>query len=415
MEPLKAVPGTHDLLPADTERWDRLHATVEHLMARYGYGRIETPHFESVDLFARGVGSTSDIVQKEMYTFSDQGGRQLALRPEGTAGVVRAFLEAGMDRQRPFSKLWYWGPMFRAERPQKGRYRQFWQFGVEALGSAEPEIDAEQMLLALRIAQAWGLDDITLKINSVGDRACRPAYRKTLHAFLTGVSDRLCADCRRRLDSNPMRVLDCKEEGCRAATADAPLLMDHLCTPCAEHFDRVRTFLDLAGAGYDVDGRIVRGLDYYERTAFEVTSANLGAQSSLLGGGRYDGLSTALGGPAVPGVGWAAGIERFILAAPEITPDTPLLDAFVATFAETQEAGFRLCESLRAAGFRIDTDYLKRSMKAQLKEAGRSRARFAIVMGPDEWGREAVVLRDLAGGTQEEVAAALLAERLKQE
>jgi len=415
MEPLKAIPGTHDILPPDAERWDKLRSQIEQLMAQYGYGRIETPHFESVELFARGVGATSDIVQKEMYTFSDQGGRPLALRPEGTAGVVRAYLEAGLDRQRPFWKLWYWGPMFRAERPQKGRYRQFWQFGVEALGAAGPQIDAEQMVLALRIAAGWGLGAITMKINSVGDRDCRPAYRRMLHAFLTGVSDRLCPDCQRRLETNPLRILDCKEEACRAATADAPLLIDHLCPPCAGHFSSVREFLDLAEAPYEVDGRIVRGLDYYERTAFEITSANLGAQSSILGGGRYDGLSQALGGPAMPAVGWAAGVERFVLAAGEVKADTPLLDAFVATFPETVRAGYQLAESLRARGFCIDIDYLGRSMKAQLKEAGRSRSRCAIVVGPDEWGRDAVVLRDLARGTQEEVPVAQLADRLRHE
>jgi histidyl-tRNA synthetase len=413
MEALKAVPGTHDLLPDVALFWDRLRHQVEDLMALHGYGRIETPHFEAVELFARGVGETTDIVQKEMYTFTDQGGRDLALRPEGTAGVVRAYLEARLDRQRPFSKLWYWGPMFRAERPQKGRYRQFWQFGVEAVGSPGPQIDAEQVILAVAIATGWGLTDLAVKINSVGDRHCRPAYRELLRGFLNAVSAKLCADCRRRIESNPLRVLDCKEERCREATRDAPLLIDHLCAPCAEHLAGLRELLDAAGVAYEMDGRIVRGLDYYERTAFEVTSSRLGAQSALLGGGRYDGLSEVLGGPPLPAVGWAAGIERFVLAAGDLPAGGPLLDAFIATFPETVRAGFGLALSLRRAGLRVDLDFLGRSIKAQLKEADRSRARFAIVMGPDEWARQAVMLRDLSRGTQEEVAVAALADRLK--
>jgi histidyl-tRNA synthetase len=413
MEPLKAVTGTHDLLPEESLLWDRLRRDVGELAARYGYGRIETPHFETAELFARGVGAATDIVQKEMYTFTDQGGRALALRPEGTAGVVRAYLEARLDRQRPFSKLWYWGPMFRAERPQKGRYRQFWQFGVEAIGSPGPAVDAEQILLALAIADRWGLDGLSVRINSVGDRSCRPAYREKLHAFLAGASQRLCADCRRRIDANPLRVLDCKEEGCREATRNAPLLIDHLCAPCAEHFAGLRNILDSAGVRYHTDGRIVRGLDYYERTAFEVQSDRLGAQSALLGGGRYDGLSEVLGGPPLPAVGWAAGVERFVLAAGDRGPQEPLLDAFVATFPATADLGFKLTESLRAAGLRVDTDFLGRSIKAQLKEADRSQARFAVVVGPDEWERQAVVVRDLATGSQEEVAVDGLAGRLR--
>lgn len=412
MEKLQSIPGTKDILPAEAAAWDSLRRSVEDLMDRYGYGRIETPHFEALELFARGVGESTDIVQKEMYTFSDQGGRQLALRPENTAGVVRAYIQASMDKQRPLTKWWYWGPMFRAERPQRGRYRQFWQIGVEALGSPRPEIDAEQVMLAVAMAELVGLTQLSLKLNSIGDSACRPAYREKLVAFLREIKGGLCAECQRRIDTNPLRVLDCKEESCRQATASAPLSVDHLCTPCQEHFDAVRRLLDRVGVGYEVDGRLVRGLDYYVRTAFELQSAALGAQSAVVGGGRYDGLVELLGGAAVPGVGWASGIERLLLAKGEAASEETLTDIFVAAFPETREVAFELVSRLRRDGYRADFDSLGRGMKAQMKEAGRSGARYAVIVGPDEWARECVTLRDMAAGEQSEVAAADLESKL---
>lgn len=412
MEKLQSIPGTKDILPVEAAAWDQLRRSVEGLMDRYGYGRIETPHFEAVELFARGVGGSTDIVQKEMYTFADQGGRQLALRPENTAGVVRAYIQASLDKQRPLSKLWYWGPMFRAERPQKGRFRQFWQIGVEALGSPRPEIDAEQVMLGMEMAQAAGLSGLTMKLNSIGDSACRPAYREKLLAFLHGLADQLCPECVRRLDTNPLRVLDCKEEKCQQATADAPMAMDHLCGDCQEHFDEVRRLLDRVQVDYDVDGRLVRGLDYYVRTAFELHSSELGAQSALLGGGRYDGLVELLGGAAVPGVGWAGGIERILMAQGDPAANESATDVFVAAFPETRTAAFELVSRLRRAGKRADFDSLGRGMKAQMKEAGRSGARFAVIVGPEEWERGAVTLRDLAAGEQIEVAVDDLLPRL---
>jgi histidyl-tRNA synthetase len=404
METLKAIPGTHDLLPAQTEQWDRVRAVVAEKMAEYAYGRIETPHFEVADLFARSVGAETDIVQKEMYVFEDRGGRQLALRPEGTAGVVRAYIEARLDKQRPLSKLWYWGPMFRAERPQKGRQRQFWQFGVEAIGAAGPQIDAEQIALATRVTAALGLTDLTLRLNSIGDASCRPAYREKLRGFLQAVRPKLCANCQRRLETNPLRVLDCKEESCRALTADAPLSLDHLCPDCTTHLAGVRDALDRLGVPYELDGRIVRGLDYYQRTAFELESAGLGAQNSVLGGGRYDGLVAALGGPDVAGVGWAAGIERMLLAQGDVESDANRLDAFVVGFDDTRVEALALAEKLRQQGLRTEMDLLNRSMKSQLKEAARSRAAFAVILGPDEWSRGHVTLRDLQAGEQEELS-----------
>jgi histidyl-tRNA synthetase len=414
METVQALPGTYDLLPADTARWDELRSRVAEIMARYAYGRVETPHIEQAVLFSRSVGTETDIVQKEMYSFDDRGGRHLALRPEGTAGVVRAFVEHRLDRQRPYHKFWYWGPMFRAERPQKGRYRQFWQFGVEAFGIAEASMDAEQVALAWTLAAALGLSDVTLRLSSIGDAECRPSYRERLGSFLAGVGDRLCEGCRTRARSNPLRVLDCKEEACRRLLTDVPLMIDHLCSACQAHFDEVRRHLDAWHIPYHVDGRIVRGLDYYVRTAFELDSGLLGAQSSVLGGGRYDGLVQALGGPDVPGVGWAAGIERVLLAAgASEAASEPGIGAYVAAFPETRDAALAWVQSLRERGAAIESDHQSRSLKAQMKEAARLRARWVFVLGPEEWAQGKVAVRNLATGEQEvlelEKAGALIA------
>lgn len=401
METLQALPGTYDLLPEEAARWDRLHASVADFMARYAYGRIETPHLEPADLFSRSVGTDTDIVQKEMYAFEDRGGRKLALRPEGTAGVVRAFIEHSLDKQRPYHKLWYWGPMFRAERPQKGRYRQFWQFGVETFGIAEPSMDAEQIALAWNLAASLGVERGTLRLNSIGDAQCRPAYRELLLQFLRKLEPNLCDSCRGRLDTNPLRVLDCKEPGCRKLLAEAPRTQDHLCEPCARHFDGVKAHLDRWSVPYQLDPGIVRGLDYYVRTAFELDSPRLGAQSSVLGGGRYDGLVKALGGPEVPGVGWAAGIERVLLSSSREAPPDALLQAYVAAFPETREAALAWTQALRASGARVEADHQGRSLKAQMKEASRLGVRYVAVVGPAEWGRGEVTLKNLATGGQE--------------
>jgi histidyl-tRNA synthetase len=404
METLQAIPGTHDLFPDEAARWDLLRGHVETAMSRYAYGRIETPHFEVAQLFARSVGTDSDIVQKEMYVFEDRGGRKLALRPEGTAGVVRAFIEASLDKQKASHKLWYWGPMFRAERPQKGRYRQFWQFGVETFGIANASMDAEQMALAMNIAVAAGVGDLRLRVNSIGDPNCRPAYQKLLNGFLASVRTQLCEACQKRIDTNPLRVLDCKERSCQALVSDAPMMADHLCDACQNHFEQVTDHLGRLNVDFVLDGRIVRGLDYYVRTAFELESASLGAQSSILGGGRYDGLVQSLGGPDVPGVGWAAGIERFLLATSQKVDQGSRIDVFVASFAETMPAALDLTERLRRDGRRVETDHLGRSLKAQLKEASRMGARLVMVLGPDEFARGQVTLRDLEAGEQTEMA-----------
>lgn len=404
MESLKASPGTHDILPSQAIVWDRLQRAVTEQMRLYAYGRIETPHFETAELFSRSVGSDSDIVQKEMYVFGDRGGRNLALRPEGTAGVVRAYVEAQLAKQRPMSKLWYWGPMFRAERPQKGRQRQFWQFGVEALGVAGPKIDAEQIVLANRIITHLNISEVSLRLNSIGDAECRPAYRDTLYGFLKSIEQELCANCQRRIETNPMRVLDCKERSCRSLTADAPLILDHLCAPCEDHFAGVRRELDAQGVSYTLDGRIVRGLDYYQRTAFEVESGRLGAQSSILGGGRYDGLVSTLGGGEVPAVGWAAGIERILLAMATGGESEIPVKVFVVSFPETRDVSLGVAERLRDQGVSTEFDLLGRSLKAQLREAARMNTDYAMILGPDEWDKKRVTLRNLRASTQEELS-----------
>lgn len=401
MEPLQALPGTYDLLPDDTARWDELRALVTEIMGCYAYGRIETPLLESAGLFSRSVGTETDIVQKEMYSFDDRGGRRLALRPEGTAGVVRAFVEKRLDKQRPYHKFWYWGPMFRAERPQKGRYRQFWQFGVETFGIAAPTQDAEQIALAWTLALRVGLTGLTLRLNSLGDDVCRPLYKVELERFLSGIFDQLCESCQGRARLNPLRVLDCKEENCRRLLAGAPMVSDHLCEACRGHFDQVRRYLDSWQIPYRLDGRIVRGLDYYVRTAFELDSDRLGAQSSVLGGGRYDGLVRALGGADVPGVGWAAGIERMLLAAGEKSAIPAGVRLYIAAFPETLDAALALAQELRRDGSAVEIDHQGRSLKAQMKEAARWGVRWVLVLGPEEWASGKVTLKNMSKGEQD--------------
>jgi histidyl-tRNA synthetase len=413
MESLEALPGTYDLLPAQTREWDRLRSQVADIMGHFAYGRIETPHLEAQQLFDRSVGAETDIVQKEMYTFTDRGGRRLALRPEGTAGVVRAYIEERLDRQRSYHKLWYWGPMFRAERPQKGRYRQFWQFGVETFGVGEASMDAEQVALAWMLSETIGIAGRSLRLNSIGDAACRPAYQERLTRYLGALAPRLCPSCQKRMQTNPLRVLDCKEEECRRLLADAPLPADHLCAACQAHFAAVRRLLDHWQIPYALDGRIVRGLDYYVRTAFELDSDRLGAQSAVLGGGRYDGLVAALGGPDVAGVGWAAGVERALLAAGRTGASEPGVEIYIAGFPETRDAALALAQKLRRDGNAVEVDHLGRSLKSQLKEAARLGARWTLVLGPDEWQSGKATLRNMSLGTQEvlelERATALIA------
>jgi len=403
----QTVKGTHDILPDEVSRWRTVEELVRRMMAAYHYGEIRTPVFEHTELFSRSIGQDTDIVGKEMYTFEDAGGRSLTLSPEGTAPVVRSYIEHGLGARSPQVKLFYIAPMFRQENPQKGRFRQFHQFGMEALGPADAAQDVEIIALAMGIYRQLGLAGLSLRLNSVGCRVCRPGYRDVLREFLEQRLDDLCADCRQRTRNNPLRVLDCKQKACREQTRDAPLMSDHLCDECGRHFGRVRELLEHLGLPYDLDGRLVRGLDYYTRTAFEVISGQLGAQDALGGGGRYDDLVEMLGGPPTPAVGFAAGMERLllVLSRKDLVPEQPdTVDLFAVLLgAPARQAGLKLLEQLRRCGIRAETDFLDRSLKAQMRAANRLGASYAVIIGEQELSKKQLILKDMKEGQQEEM------------
>jgi len=409
---IQPVKGTHDILPEEQGPWQRLRRVVEDNLPLYGYREIATPMFEATELFERSVGVATDIVEKEMYTFADAKGRRISLRPEGTAGVVRALVSNGRLREHPLDKLYYFGPMFRRERPQKGRFRQFHQFGVEAIGEAGPTLDVEVIALLMRLLEAVDVTDVALQLNSVGCPDCRPGYREILVAALQERADRLCGDCQRRIVTNPLRVFDCKVPTCGAALAGVPLLLDHLCGACAEHLGRVEAGLAVLAIAYQINPRLVRGLDYYTRTAFEVVSGALGAQAAVAAGGRYDGLVEELGGPPTPAIGFAIGLERLIelMAAEELAPS---LAVYVAALgAAAQERGLQLADALRRAGLSCELDHGNRSLKAQLKRADRLGARKVVILGDAELATGEVVVRDLTESQQQTVSLADLVNTL---
>jgi histidyl-tRNA synthetase len=408
----RAPPGTHDVLPPESARWERLVALFARQAGLSGYQLVVSPMFEDLAVFQR-VGEETDVVRKEMYDFLDKGGRRIALRPEGTAPVVRAFVQ-----HRPLTpfKAWYAAPSFRYERPQAGRYRQHHQLGVEVLGTEDPELDVEVIALAIGVLREVGLGPVTLLLNSLGDDTCRPAYLAALRAFLEERSEQLCDEHRGRAAANPLRVLDCKRPACVAATADAPRLVDHLCEPCAEHFGRVQDGLDRLGIEGRIEPRLVRGLDYYTRTTFELQSPALeAAQNALGGGGRYDKLVQALGGPPTPGMGFGLGVERILLAAdaegvfaaPASTVDVWVVDTTGGAAATA------VAHDLRASGVASDRSFDQRSMKAQLKAADRAGARLAVIVGAKEEGAGTATLRDLVRGEQEEIARGDLVDHVR--
>jgi len=416
----RAPKGTYDLLPAAAARRDAMVSAAARLFAAYGYRRIVTPEFEETGLFERGVGEATDIVRKEMYTFVDKGERSLTLRPEGTAPVCRAYVEHGLHKWPQPVKVWYYCPMFRYERPQAGRYREHYQFGVEAIGSAGPAVDAEVIALLAALFAELGVEGARLNMNSMGDPACRPAYVDKLRGYLRGREGELCGDCLERLDLNPLRTFDCKVESCRAVLDEAPRIIDHLCADCREHFDAVLELVKRAGLEPHLDFRLVRGLDYYTRTTFEFNSDRLGAQSGVGGGGRYDGLIEQIGGAPTPGVGWGSGLERIALAMRDQPLPSSAPDVYVVSFSdEARAAAFGVAQELRGAGLAAELDLAGRSPKGQLKQAGRSGAKLAVLLGLDELGAGLVRLRTMAGGGEEDLAAAglaaLLAARLGKE
>ena len=402
----QAPRGTVDVLPADAAARARVEQTAREILERAGYRRIETPVFEDTELFARGVGGSTDIVRKEMFTFEDKGGRSITLRPEATASIARAYIEHGMQKLPQPVKLWWYGPLFRHERPQAGRFRQFSQLDAEVIGSDSPLVDAELIVLLDELLRAFAVRELTLKVSSLGSLESRGAYRNELIAYLRQHDDELDRDVRERIDENPLRAFDSKDPGTQKVLAGAPKMLDRLDDEDAEHFETVKRLLDTADIAYEVDPTIVRGLDYYTRTVFEFHSARLGAQSQVAGGGRYDELIALFGGPRTPAIGWAAGVERILLA---VASDGEELshDVFVAADDAHREQALALVTELRRAGLRSDLDLGSRSMKGQMRQADRSGATRAVILEGDD-----VRIRDMGSGEQREVDAASVVEEL---
>jgi histidyl-tRNA synthetase len=403
----QAPRGTADALPADAAARARVEQVARELLERAGYGRIETPVFEDTELFARGVGASTDIVRKEMFTFEDQGGRSITLRPEATASIARAYLEHGMQTLPQPVKLWWYGPLFRHERPQAGRFRQFTQLDAEAIGSDSPLVDAELILLLDELLRTLEVPELTLRLGSLGSPEARAEYRAELIAYLREHENELVRDVRERIDENPLRAFDSKDEATEAVMAEAPTIVDRLQGEDAEHFAAVRRLLDQAGLAYEIDGTLVRGLDYYTRTVFEFHCGRLGAQSQVAGGGRYDRLIELLGGPPTPANGWAAGVERILLAIDTQEDERPH-DVFVAAADAQRERALALVTELRRAGLRAELDLAGRSMKGQMRHADRLGASHAVILD----GEGAAQLRDMRSGEQREVEVARVVEEL---
>ncbi len=417
MAQIQAIKGFADQFPAQSRLFEMMEATAREVFPRYGFGELRTPLMEYTDLFCRGIGTETDVVQKEMYCIPDSKGRSMSLRPEATAGVMRAYIESGIYAREAVSRFFTIGPMFRHERPQKGRMRQFHQINCECLGPKEPEADAEIICMMMEFLGRLGLKNLTLQINSLGCSSCRPKYRQKLHDWLASLDQsKLCEDCRRRMETNPLRVLDCKVPDCKELTADAPVILENECPDCRAHFEAVLRHLDAEKVPYQVNHRLVRGLDYYTRTTWEVVSNEIGSQGSVAGGGRYDGLVEQLGGPAVPGIGFACGMERLALLLegremPEVRPDF-----YVAVLDDScRDAAFALAQNLRREGFSGTMGYESRSMKATMRQAGKSGARFTLIMGTNELASGSVIIKNMESGEQHEVSCADAAASLNAE
>ncbi|MGI6128574.1 MAG: histidine--tRNA ligase [bacterium] len=399
--------GTRDLLPEETAKWQYVEEVIRDCCRLYGYGEIRPPLFEHTELFRRGVGEATDIVEKEMYTFIDRGNRSITLRPEATASTVRAYLEHKLYAGPQPVKLYYMGPMFRYDRPQAGRYRQFSQFGVEVIGADDPSVDAEVITLVLDLCTRLGLTDLEVELNSIGCPLCRKQYRQALLDYLSLHENRLCKTCCDRIKRNPLRVLDCKEEDCHNLAKTAPQVIQYLCAECGNHFESVKKCLQSVGVKYVLNPTLVRGLDYYTKTVFEVTWSGLGAQTAVCGGGRYDGLVEECGGPPTPGVGFAMGLDRLLLAWEKVgsglVGDNKPSVYVAALTKEDGNDAFALLTSLRQANIAADKDYRQASLRAQLKAANRSGANWLVIVGGEEKMRNAVVVRDMKLGEQQEI------------
>ncbi|HHV71936.1 MAG TPA: histidine--tRNA ligase [Clostridia bacterium] len=412
--------GTKDILPGEVEKWQKIEKKARELCHLYGYQEIRTPLFEHTELFTRSIGETTDIVSKEMYTFTDRGGRSITLRPEGTASTIRAYLEQKIYNLPQPTKLYYIGPMFRYDRPQAGRYRQFHQFGIEVLGVDHPAIDAEVISLALHFLNSLGLNSdpkhggLTLHINSIGCPECRARYRDKLLAYIRDNIDQLCPDCRSRYERNPLRILDCKQKQCQTVTKDAPHLAEYLCSNCDEHFTAVKHYLDLLNIEYVEDPRLVRGLDYYTNTAFEIISTSLGAQSSICGGGRYNGLVEACGGSPTPGIGFAIGLERLLLLLPEDTTGSYRPDVFLLAFPGlSYDFAYTLQAKLRKENISVVMDYLQKSLRSQMRYANKLQAKNVVIIGDEELETGTVTLKKMDSGEQTRIKLDDLVNYLK--
>lgn len=408
--------GTKDILPDTVGEWTYVEQKIRDLCSRYGYREIRTPMFEHTELFHRGIGEGTDVVDKEMYTFKDRGDRSITLRPENTASAVRAYLQNKLYGDSSLTKLFYIGSMFRYDRPQAGRMREFHQFGIEALGEENPAVDAEVILLAVDFLRSLGLKDLELSLNSVGCPSCRPVYRKALQDYFRDKLDELCDDCKDRFDRSPLRILDCKVDADKPFMKDAPRITDCLCDACQDHFHMVQEYLSHAGISFQLDPRLVRGLDYYTKTAFEIKYAPLGAQSAVAGGGRYDGLIEEIGGKPTPAVGFATGLERVLLALEKqgLLPEQDRkTDGFVIALGDAaQLPAFGLLEKLRRAGLKAGMDYAGRSMKAQMKQANKAGARYALIVGEEEVKESCVQLKNMATSEQQKVSFDNIVEKL---
>jgi histidyl-tRNA synthetase len=411
---IPAVRGTHDILPGEVERWQRVEAVSRRLFERYGYAEVRTPVIEREELFAKGTGETTDIVQKEMYAFTDKGGERITLRPEATPSLVRAFVEHSLEQSMASPKIYLFGPMFRYERPQKGRYRQFHQLDVEVFGVSDPAVDAEVIDLAWALVGDLGIANVELMVNSVGCPACRPAFSEALIRALGADVGMLCGDCQRRAATNPLRIFDCKVPQDQAIIDALPHSIDYLCGACRDHFAAVERHLAMYGIPYRVSHRLVRGLDYYTRTTFEILAGNIGAQNAILGGGRYDGLVKQLGGPDRVGIGFAAGIERLVLAMPEERAGAGRRPLFVAAMGDAaRESALALLRDLRRAGLEAHMEYEGRSIKSQMKRADRLQAACALILGDDELAAGEVSVKDMTTGGQSRVRRDAIVEHCR--
>jgi len=402
---IKGIRGFKDILPGEVEKWQYVEGEARRVFGFFGFAEFRIPLLERTELFARSIGEATDIVGKEMYTFTDRDGDSITLRPEATASIMRAYLEHRLNLRDPIGKYYFIGPMFRHERPQKGRYRQFHQIDAEILGVPEAWADAEILVMLMRFLEALGIGKLGLQVNSLGCPACRRPYKGEIQRFLESKRETLCEDCQRRLGTNPLRIFDCKKEECQMILGEAPVVLDYLCPDCSRHFAQVKMLLDDLGLSYALNPRMVRGLDYYTRTAFEVVAGDLGAQNAVCGGGRYDGLAESIGGSAVPGIGFAIGVERLVLLLREKEGFLRHPEVFVATLGEkAQRKGFALAQELRDRGVWVEMDYEGKSLKSQMRRADKMKSPYVLILGEEELEKGRAILRNMAAKGQEEIS-----------